>query len=304
VIDSEAHAWVRIPRNWRHWLSAVERHTAPLTPLAAANFRARPRPDGSFTPAEETSQELLACMDRHGVDISVIYPGPCLVPNDEIARVVATAPDRFIGFAKHGIFVPPFAARRNEQAAADELEHGLRDLGLRGVAELSCNEWKPEPPETAIRQMYPVFELCARYDVPAVVHAHGASANEDLRYVSPKTFEPLARDFPSVPLVLNHMGGVRRELFDAALEMAALYDNVYFNTSMSTSEFLTEAVRKVGADRIVFGVDWYALDEPETEDANQHRKQMSVVERAEMTDHERELVMGESLAKLLKLAPV
>jgi hypothetical protein len=31
---------------------------------------------------------------------------------------------------------------------------------------------------------------------------------------------------------------------------------------------------------------------------------MSVVERAEMTDHERELVMGESLATLLKLAPV
>jgi hypothetical protein len=81
------------------------------------------------------------------------------------------------------------------------------------------------------------------------------------------------------------------------LELAKTFDNVRFNTP----EFLTEAVQKVGAERIFFDVDWYALDNPETKEVSQHRKQMAIVEKAKMSDRDRELVMGESIAELLDL---
>ena len=303
VIDSEAHTWIRLPTNWRHKSSPDEKR-APLGARSAANFKpARPNPDGSFAPAEETADELLGCMQLHGVDISLIYPGPCMVPNDEIFRVVRKAPDRLIGFAKHGSHLPPFTTAAAATAAADEIEHGLRDLGLKGLAEISCGDWYPEPAETAIKAMYPWFEICDRYNAPVIVHAHAGGGAQDLAHCHPATFRPLVAAFPNVTLVLAHMGGARRDFFDAALELTRTFDNVRFNTSQTTPEFLTEAVRKVGAERIYFGVDWYALDDPETKEVSQHRNQMSIVERATMTDREREMVMGESIAALLSLPP-
>jgi predicted TIM-barrel fold metal-dependent hydrolase len=301
VIDSEAHAWIRLPTNWRHKSSSGEA-LSPLSARSAANFKpARPNPDGSFAPAEETADELIDCMDMHGVDISVIYPGPCIVPNDEIFRVVGKVPDRLIGFARYGSCLPPFKTAGEAQAAAAEIEHGLRDLGLRGLAEISCGDWFPEPAENAIKAMHPWFEICDRHQVPVIVHAHAGGGAQDLAHCHPATFRPLAAAFPNVTLVLAHMGGARRDFFDAALELAKTFDNVRFNTSQTTPEFLTEAVQKVGAERIFFGVDWYALDEPETKEVSQHRKQMAIVEKAKMSDRERELVMGESIAELLGL---
>src|SRR5262245_44650296 len=163
---------------------------------------------------------------------------------------------------------------------------------------------RPEPAEAAIKAMYPWFETCDRYySAPVIVHAHAGGGAQDLAHCHPATFRPLAAAFPNVTLVLAHMGGARRDFFDTALELARTFDNVRFNTSQTTPESLTEAVQKIGAERIFFGVDWYALDDPETREISQHRKQIAIVGKATMSDRERELVMGESIATLLDLPP-
>jgi predicted TIM-barrel fold metal-dependent hydrolase len=300
IIDSEAHAWTRVPFNWRHKTVPGEKR-GKLNARNAANYKpSRPAPDGSFAPPEDTSDELLATMDAYGVDISVIYPGACMCPNDEIARVVARAPDRLIGFGKFGKHMPPWNAQE-AKAAADELEHGLRDLSIRGVAEVSLEHWHPEPVEAAVKALYPWFELCRKYRAPVVVHAHAGAGAGSLDYCNPASFRRLAADFPDVILVLNHMGGSRRDFFDAALSLAKDHDNVRFNTSQTLPEHLSEAVRKIGAERIFFGVDWYALERPETAQWSQHMNQLGIVRRAHMSDRARELVLGESLAALLCL---
>jgi predicted TIM-barrel fold metal-dependent hydrolase len=300
IIDSEAHAWVKIPNNWRH--RSPDDPRTPLSPRSAASYRpSRPAPDGSFVMSEDTSDELLTHMDWHGVDMTVIYPGASMCPNDEIAKVVARAPDRLIGFAKYGKYMPPFASPQEDKAAMDEVEHGLRDLKLRGVGEVSCEQWWPFPPETVVKMLYPIFEICQRYSAPVIVHAHAGGGAKNVNYCNPEIFEPVIRDFPRTPLILNHMGGARRDFFDAAMDMAKRYDNVRFNTSQTTPENLTVAVREIGAERIFFGTDWYALDMPETREVSQHRNQLAIVEKAKMSDRERELVLGESIAAFLNL---
>jgi predicted TIM-barrel fold metal-dependent hydrolase len=301
IIDSEAHAWTRLPFNWRHKTVPGEKR-GELNARNAANYKpSRPAADGSFAPPEDTSDDLLATMDTYGIDISVIYPGACMCPNEEVARVVARAPDRLIGFGKFGQHVPPWSTPREAQAAADELEHGLRDLNIRGVAEVSLGHWEPEPVAVAVKALYPWFELCKTYRAPVVVHAHAGGGATELDYCNPASFRPLVADFPDVTLVLNHMGGSRRDFFDAALTLAKDHDNVCFNTSQTIPEHLTEAVRKISAERIFFGVDWYALERPETAEWSQHKNQLGIVQRAQMSDRERELVLGESLAALLRL---
>jgi predicted TIM-barrel fold metal-dependent hydrolase len=301
IVDSEAHAWVRIPNNWRH-RSSPDEPRSPLGPRAAACYRpSRPAADGSYPPPEDTSDDLLAAMDRHGIDMSVIYPGAHMSSNDEIARVVASAPGRLIGFGKYGAAVPPFQSRQERQAAYDEIEHGLRDLGFRGIGEMSCEQWWPEPPEAAIDGLYPMFELCKTYGACVVVHAHAGGGAKNVRYCDPDLFRPVIADFPTVPLILNHMGGAREDFFAAALDVARRHDNVRFNTSQTTPENLSQAVRTIGAERIFFGTDFYALERPETAEVNQHRKQLSIVERAKMSERERELVLGEAIAAFLDL---
>ena len=55
----------------------------------AANYKSSgPTPNGSFVPPEDTSDDLLATRDANGIDLGVIYPGVCMCPNEEIARVV------------------------------------------------------------------------------------------------------------------------------------------------------------------------------------------------------------------------
>src|SRR5262249_52412903 len=98
---------------------------------------------------------------------------------------------------------------------------------------------------------------------------------------------------------LNHMGGIRRDFYETAVCMARSHDNIRFNTSQTTPEHLTDALRAIGADRIFFWTDLYSLDQPENSERNQDRKQLSIVERAKMTDRERELVLGESIAAFL-----
>jgi predicted TIM-barrel fold metal-dependent hydrolase len=299
IVDSEAHAWTRLPVNWRHRSSPDEKRS-PLGPRAAANYKpSRPKLDGSFFPPEDNSDDLLTMMDMFGVDISVIYPGACMCPAAEVKRVMDRAPKRLIGFSKFGKHVPPYGTAKQAQAAADEVEHGLRDLGIRGVGELSCEHFEPLTAEEAVNGMKPWFEICAKYGAPAIVHAHAGGGAHNVSYCDPANFEPLVHDFPKAVLILNHMGGSRREFFDHALALAKKYDNVHFNTSQTLPEHLSEAVKKVGAERIHFGTDWYALEHPESRERSQHGNQMRIVERATMSDRERELVMGESLAQLL-----
>jgi predicted TIM-barrel fold metal-dependent hydrolase len=300
IIDSEAHTWVKIPNNWRH--HAPDEPRALLSPRSAESYQpSRPAPDGSFVMSEDTSEELLKHMDWHGIDMALIYPGAFMCPNDEIAKVVARAPKKFIGFAKYGKYMPPFSSPQEEKLAMDDLEHGLRDLGLRGVGEVSCEQWSPLPPRAAVTKLYPIFEICRTYSAPVVVHAHAGGGSKNIDYCNPALFEPVIRDFPQVPVILNHMGGARKDFFDAAMNMARRYDQVRFNTSQTTPGNLTVAVREIGAERIFFGSDWYALDTPETREVSQHRDQLAIVAKAQMSDRERELVLGESIAAFLKL---
>ena len=60
IIDSEAHAWTRIPFNWRHNIVPGEERSE-LDARNAANYKpSRPVADGSFAAPEDTSDELLA----------------------------------------------------------------------------------------------------------------------------------------------------------------------------------------------------------------------------------------------------
>jgi hypothetical protein len=64
-------------------------------------------------------------------------------------------------------------------------EYGLRDLGLRSVGVLSCEQWCPLPPRAVITKLYPIFLICRTYSPPVVVHAHAGGGAKNIDYCNP-----------------------------------------------------------------------------------------------------------------------
>lgn len=105
--------------------------------------------------------------------------------------------------------------------------------------------------------LYPEREDRRPDDPPYRVRpAHNALRN-------PALVEDLALEFPTVPMIIAHMGKKDFTFFEAALMVARRFPKVYLTTSNTAQEFLERAVREIGPERILFGTDWKRTS-PET----------------------------------------
>lgn len=72
----------------------------------------------------------------------------------------------------------------------------------------------------------------------------------------PWSFEPLAREFPEVKMVLVHMGHGHIVYINGAIEVAERNPNIYLETSgMPMHTKIKEAMERVGKDRVMYGDD-------------------------------------------------
>lgn len=112
---------------------------------------------------------------------------------------------------------------------------------------------------------------------------------------SPKMIRDIARQFPQLRLMACHFGGYK--ILDDAEEMLSGAD-VVLETSWPPSlatlrpERVRALIRKHGAERIVFGSDW-----PMTSPGEEIR----AIEGLGLSDDETKLVLGGSLARVLRL---
>ena len=133
-------------------------------------------PPNLYTPIADKITDLgarrLADMDEAGITLQVlsaIGPGADLLDgkdgiafardiNNHLARAIAAQPDRLAGFAH--------LPMRSPQAAADELERAVRDLGFRGalINGLTENRFLDDP------RFDPILARAAALDVPIYLH--------------------------------------------------------------------------------------------------------------------------------------
>ena len=93
-----------------------------------------------------------------------------------------------------------------------------------------------------------VKELCeylAARDLPLYTHVvlQGDASLDAL--------ELLLNDFRGLKLILGHMGFASTDL--SAIRLAQRFDNLYLETSVGSFVAIQEAVRRIGARRIIFG---------------------------------------------------
>ena len=203
-----------------------------------------------------TADELVAAMDRDGVDISVVLnigwttPELCIETNDYILESVARFPKRLVGF---GAIQP-----RYMDAALAEIERCAAG-GLKGVGELRPDVQAFDITNKAL--MTPLVEALVKHKQILLTHASEPVGHQypGKGTVTPDILYRFITAFPQLTVVCAHWGG-GLPLFALMPEVKKALGNVYFDTAASpflySPRIYPQVVSLVGADKILFGSDY------------------------------------------------
>ncbi len=254
-----------------------------------------PTPESDEHSSEEQAERWLGELDKHGLERIGFVTGR---DNDELARVVAMHPDRFFGFAHHDITRPD---------AAQELERAVTTLGLRGLKQLA----PAMPLPINDRSLYPVWEVCERLGIPALIHfgmlgaAGGVSFHPN---ISPAILEPVARDFPTVDFIIPHFG--IQHVTDL-LFLCWSCPNVHVDSSgsnqwvrwmpykLTLDDLFQKFFETIGPERILFGSDssWF----PRGFALRYLQDQLRICRFMNMSHEHLQLIFGGNAARLFGL---
>ncbi|HLG16911.1 MAG TPA: amidohydrolase family protein [Blastocatellia bacterium] len=173
--------------------------------------------------------------------------------NDEVADVVRSYPQQFIGFAS----VDPWKGRR----ALDEIERAITELGMRGAKfHPGIQAFYPND-----SRFYPLYEKITELKVPALFHTgtNGLGAGTPggmgvkMDYTRPIYLDAVAADFPELTIIGAHPAWPWHE------EMLAIIghkSNVFMDLSGWSPKYIPKQImdeaRTRLQDRVLFGSDY------------------------------------------------
>ena len=187
-------------------------------------------------------EDVLADMDRHGVDRSLLIPFPTAPlyreSHDQIFSAIRSHPDRFMGAACLHPFLPETEFRDEVRRCAEE--YGFRALKFQP-------QFQPLDPSSARADF--IFETALAYGLAVVCHT-GAG----VPYALPSLLMLPARKYPSLKIVAAHCGG--GGLFVQEAVVAALFcPNIYLELSTLMPNHVLQVLGQVPADRLMIGSD-------------------------------------------------
>lgn len=194
--------------------------------------------------ATNSESDILAALDGAGVDAACVLPqnGEPTVAwaraaHDRIAAFARAHPRRIFGLAN----VHPYNPWKAYEA---EVRRAIRELDFRAV-KIHPHAHGANP---LGRRMREVFELARELEIAVLVHT-----GLGMPFANPAMWIPLARDFPSVPVVLAHCG--QGMLFGEVVVTAETCPNVYLEVSSTAPGHIGRLVARFGARRVLFASD-------------------------------------------------
>ncbi len=236
IIDFHTHPWM--PRRLN---GATEAFIRGISPAVAQHG------DRLEDPAFAAN-----VLRSEGVHRAVVLPEHCPetsgnVRTGDVLAFCAAAPDFYLPFASINPNLDPDPAA----LLADYVEAGVRGLKIYP----SYQFFTPDE-----ERLYPVYDVCQTAGIPLLVHV-GSSVipGTRLEYCHPRYLEPVARQFPGLPVVMAHGG--RGHWYRECAELTAALPNVYIDVTGLVPSRLLEHFPELPslAGQVVFGSDWPAM---------------------------------------------
>lgn len=279
IIDTHVHVWEIDPPRY------------PIGPTAPG-WTALPDEPG-------TADELVAEMDAHGVDYSVLVQTSWSTwDNGYIADSVARFPQRLIG---HGLIDP------QDPHNAEQARYWVQERGLAGFRFHPM--YYPNEPILLTAQNGPLWEEIAALDVVIQFHLRAAQAEQ---------VAAIAQRYPHLRLIIDHMGYPDLATGPAAFQPIvdlARYPNLHFKLSdvagrsqepfpyADVHPYIQLLLNRFGAERTVWGTGY----------PGHHRVKHSWPTLADelrlireglpfLTSSQQELILGGTAQRLWRLA--
>lgn len=215
---------------------------------------------------------LESLLDEAGIDRAVLMPPVTMKPDNYWMIEQMQGNPRFIPCA---LLNPHFGDK-----AVAELEIGVREWDIQGLKLMPTKHGF----HVASNLAHPLMAKCAELGIPVSIHSEGG-------YAHPLAIAALARAFPDVPVIMDHMG--YRYWVTDAIEAARQVPNIYLaTTAVMEPHFIDRAINSVGVERIVFGSNG-PLAIP--------KMQLEVIKFLQLSPEDEAKILGETLAKLYKL---
>ena len=200
---------------------------------------------GGWAGVDSTAEGIVRLMEQYEVERTILCARDHM-GNEEVVQACREYPDKFWPL----VYVNPLegAEACRKKIGIYTEEHGFMGIKMNPlrhafVADDLCVD--------------PVMEEAERRGLPVFIHSGHPP------YSLPWSIALLAERYPSVKVVMIHMGHGHGVYIDAALKMAKRYPNIYLEMSgMPMGVKIREAYRQVGPDRILFGTD-FTVYEPE-----------------------------------------
>ena len=270
-------------------------------------------------------------MSEAGIDVSVLscllgWSAPmdeCRLINDDLAKVQANYPGKFVGLAQAPVL--------EGQEAIQEIDRAVRNLGLKGITITS----QTKGVSLDAPKLYDLYEKICELDVPIFVHPALAPVGYDLLqdYDLPRV---LGREvdltvattrliaggvldrFPDLKLVIAHFGGGIAAVKDRLLAkgyrfgtlkrpFADYFDMLYFDLAGFEGGLaaLHCALQGIRPERLLFASDYPQDFTGVNTDTGRGMKELKAyidaVRALALSDATKEAISGRTAAQLLKL---
>jgi predicted TIM-barrel fold metal-dependent hydrolase len=267
-------------------------------------------------------------MDEQGIDVEALSINPfwystdrdlarqiIKIQNEKLADLCAAHPDRFVAFASVAIQHPDLAA--------EQLEEGVKKLGLRGASLGGSVNGE----ELSAPKFDPFWAKAEQLGVPVFIHPQGipelqkrlqgngfltnviGNPLETTIALSHLIFDGTLDRFPALKICAAHGGGYLPSYADRSDHGCLTFPNscnkslkkrpteylkqLYFDSLVFTPEALRHLVAECGVSQIVLGTDW---PYPWASTAVDH-----VLGTPSLSDSDRGAILNGNAAKLLRI---
>lgn len=235
---------------------------------------------GNKERTEYSPESIVEIMDEAGIDKTVVF-AMCISSMGAMKMALEAAqkfPDRLIPYA--------YALPHIAESALATVEEAVVEHGFKGI--------KIHAGETQLTQytIDPIFDLAARLNVPCLIDFKGVLSDA----------QRIAQTFPKTTIIVAHMGkylNTSTDQIESFIQLAEECENVVLDTSGVILPWkITEAVNRIGSNRMAFGIDG---PHPYPTQAEYARQEIEKICNLPIAESDKENLFWNTIAGLLKL---
>ncbi len=239
-----------------------------------------------------TAEDIIASMDREGIDVSVIVNyswtthNLCVETNDYILESITRYSKRLYGFCGVSSLTEDYSLKEIERCAK---------AGVKGIGELRPDLQPLDYTQQDV--IKPLADITRKYRLMVMTHSSEPVGHiyPGKGQVTPAMLMSFIDQFTDVPVICAHWGG-GLPFYTLMPEVRTALENVYFDTAASPllyrPEIYKQAEALVGADRILFGTDFPVMTQGRV---------LEQIREAELTEESKKEILCDNARRLLKI---